>query len=267
VTRPAWEGLSGWRDRWRRSGELVLLLDFDGTLAPIVERPEAAALPPDTRRALQQLRAAPGVRLALVSGRGLDDVRARAGLGDIAYAGNHGMEIQAPGVRRIHEGAAAARPALEDVMRRLDPELAVIPGAILEDKGLTLSVHHRMVGSGAEREEVERRVRDAAAGAPELRITEGKRVLEIRPRVDWHKGKAVLFLLDHLAPVPGAPVLYMGDDATDEDAFRALAERQGGGDGVRVADPLPTDTAARWSLRDPAEVGKFLHALAAGDQV
>lgn len=259
MTRPAWDALPAWSVARRRAGRIVLLLDFDGTLAPIVDRPEDATLPPETRRALERLRRAPDVAMALVSGRGLADVRERAALPEVAYAGNHGMEIEGPGVREVHAEAAAARPELDRVVDALRPALAEIPGAILEDKGLTLSIHHRMVAPGAEAE-VERRVERATADRPRLRVTRGKRVLEVRPRVDWHKGRAVEFLLDRLAPPPGTPVLYLGDDTTDEDAFRAVASRPGGA-GVRVGEDAGA-TAAAWSLRDPADVGRLLSALA-----
>ena len=233
-----------WLRRWRESGRIVLLLDFDGTLAPIVERPELAAIPDATRAALDGLMALPGVEVALVSGRGLADVRERAAIPGIAYAGNHGMEIEGAGLHRMHPDAVAARPALAAAAQRIEPALSRIPGAFLEDKGMTLSIHFRQ--SPAERHAdvraaVEQAVRD------DLRITSGKMVLEVRPRVDWDKGKAVLFLLDQMRPPENAPVLYLGDDRTDEDAFAAV-------EGILVGNPS-AETLARSYLRDPAEVG------------
>jgi trehalose 6-phosphate phosphatase len=233
-----------WRGAWRRSGGLVLLLDLDGTLAPIATRPELAAVPVRTRAALDRLLGAPGVRAAVVSGRGVADAREHAGIPGIAYAGNHGMEMEGPGLRRVHPEARAARPELEAAAAALGKALAEVPGAFLEDKGLTLSVHFRL------------------APADRLRLTAGKMVLEVRPRVEWDKGRAVLFLLDHLRPPPAAPVLYLGDDATDEDAFRALAERGGAGEGIVVAESPPADTAARSWLRSPEEVAALFEALA-----
>jgi len=239
----------------------VLLLDFDGTLAPIVSRPELAGMPERTRAALERLLRRGDVTIAVVSGRGLSDARERAGLAGVAYAGNHGMEIEGPGFRHVHAEAAAARPRLDRVVDRLAAPLAAVPGAILEDKGLTLSVHDRMVP--AERvEEVRRAVAAAVEGEEGLRLTEGKRVLEVRPAVQWHKGRAVEFLLDALHPPPEAPVIYLGDDVTDEDAFRVLAGSVAG-EGVIVADPVPAGTAARSFLRSPEEVAALLEALAA----
>jgi trehalose 6-phosphate phosphatase len=261
----AFERVNEWREAWWRHGGLVLLLDFDGTLAPIVSRPEDAALPPETRAALDGLRECAGVEVAVVSGRGLADAREKVGIEEIAYAGNHGMEIEGPGIHRIHEGAAAARPALERVARRVQEAIDGVQGAFVEDKGLTLSVHFRM----AEAEAVPR-VREAVNAAAKeeegLRVTAGKMVLEVRPRVDWHKGRAVEFLLDTLAPHEGTPVLYLGDDTTDEDAFRALSNREGIlGEGVRIGRPEEA-TAARSVLESPMEVPEFLRRLAEGPE-
>jgi len=255
------ERLPHWRDAWRKTGKLVLLLDFDGTLAPIVPRPEDAALPDATAAALRDLRAIPSLEMAVVSGRAVADARDRVGIPDIAYAGNHGMEIEAPGLVRIHEEAAASRPRLESAAAELAHQIRGIPGVLVEDKELTLSVHYRRVAP--ERvEEVRRAVFAVAGGHEGLRVTEGKMILEVRPRVDWHKGKAVEFLLGELRPPAGAPVIYLGDDQTDEDAFRVLrAQRSVDGEGVIVADPQPIHTAASAYLRGPDEVADLLRKL------
>lgn len=261
MTVHALERVAAWGDAWRRSGRLVLLLDFDGTLAPIVSRPELAAIPERTRAALDRLLARPGVDAAVVSGRGMADARERAGIPGIAYAGNHGMEIEGPGVHRVHPEARAARPELEAAAASAARALEAVPGAFVEDKGLTLSVHYRL--APADRvAEVREAVHGAVVGRPGLRVTEGKMVLEVRPRVEWDKGRAVDFLLDHLRPPAGAPVLYLGDDTTDEDAFRALRDRGGAGEGIVVAEAPPERTAARAWLRSPGEVGTLFEALA-----
>ncbi|HEV2147887.1 MAG TPA: trehalose-phosphatase [Longimicrobiaceae bacterium] len=257
----ALERVEAWREAWRRSGRLVLLLDFDGTLAPIVERPEMAAIPEATRAALDRLLGAPGVVGAVVSGRGMADARERAGISGIAYAGNHGMEIEGPDVHRVHPEAQAARPQLEEVIAAVEPALAEVPGAFVEDKGLTLSIHYRLTPEDRV-ERVRRVVREAVEERDDLRLTEGKKVLEVRPRVEWDKGRAVLFLLGHLRPPEGAPVLYLGDDTTDEDAFRALSSWPGDGEGVLVAERPPSTTAARAYVRSPEEVGALFEALA-----
>jgi trehalose 6-phosphate phosphatase len=248
-----------WAGQQAQSGGLILLLDFDGTLAPIVEDPADARIPPETRGALDRLRCVPGVVVALVSGRALADVRSLAGIEDIAYAGNHGMEIEAPGFSRIQGEAVSVRPALDAAREALSASLSGSPGSWVEDKGLTLSIHYRLT-PGEYHDAVHTAVREAVEEHTDLHITEGKRVLEIRPRVAWDKGKAVLFLLEQW-PEPRAPVLYLGDDRTDEDAFCALRQ-EGRGEGIIVADPPSGDTAATSYLRTTTEVGRFIAALA-----
>jgi trehalose 6-phosphate phosphatase len=250
-----------WARAWSDSGRLVLLLDFDGTLAPIVDRPVSASMLPASRSALERLAGRNDVNLAIVSGRGLDDARSLARIANIAYAGNHGMEIEIAGIREVHGEAASARPDLDIVADELRGRLTAVEGALVEDKGLTLSIHFRLVAPTAVAD-----VRDAVAAAVErferLRVTEGKRVLEIRPRVDWHKGRAVAFLLDHLRPPSSAPILYVGDDRTDEDAFRALRDGAFPGDGVVVAEHPPSSTSAIAWLASPEEVADLLEAFA-----
>lgn len=257
----ALERVGGWADAWRRTGTLVLLLDFDGTLAPIAALPELAEMPETTRHALERLMALPGVTVAVVSGRGLADVRERASIPGIAYAGNHGMEISVAGVEHVHTEAAAARPVLERALGELTDAIAPIPLAFVEDKGLTLSVHFRLSPRDVlhELHAIVHRVVEPLAG---VHLTEGKQVIEVRPDVDWNKGKAVLFLLDKMQPPAGAPVLYLGDDRTDEDAFRALLEWSGPAEGILVAEHPSEDTAATAYVREPAEVGAVFEALA-----
>lgn len=253
------ERVAEWGRAWADSGTLVLLLDFDGTLAPIVEKPEDAAISTDAQLAIDRLMNA-GATIAIVSGRGLADARERLGLPSLAYAGNHGMEIEMPGLRQVHPEAAAARPSLDALVQRLEKELGAIAGAIIEDKGLTLSIHYRQVDRAAV-ERVRAAVHEAARFHAGLKVTEGKEVLEVRPDVDWHKGKAVEFLLEKMRPPEGAPILYIGDDRTDEDAFAAL-KGVGGGEGVLVSEGRPGETAASSFVETTKEVAKLLDLLA-----
>lgn len=241
------------------SGRLLLGLDFDGTLAPIVPRPEDAALPADTRQLLQRLAARTDTLVALISGRALHDLRERAGMDDVYYAGNHGLEIEGPAVHRIHDTAVAARERLGNLARRLTDSVGTIPGAIVEDKGLTLSVHYRLVTDPEQARHVRDATHEIAAQEDGLRITDGRKVVEIRPDVDWHKGRALRFLRETLtADCPDAPAVFIGDDRTDEDAFREL---RGDDCGIVVGD-APVDTAARARLESTLHVVDFLRALA-----
>jgi trehalose-phosphatase len=240
---------------------MMVALDFDGTLSPIVARPEDAALLPGFSAALAGLVARRDTVAAVVSGRGLSDVRRRIGLNAVYYAGNHGFEIEGPETRRVHEAAARARPDLERCVDALRSALADEPGTEVEDKGWTLSIHYRR----AEREGAEARVRSAVhehCRRPGLRVTGGKKVFEVRPDVRWDKGYATRFLIDVVAGDGELPAIFIGDDRTDEDAFRVVRELGGG---IVVGDPPPADTHAVAWLRGPSEVLGLVRALATED--
>jgi trehalose 6-phosphate phosphatase len=242
------------------AGSLLLGLDFDGTLAPIVPRPEHAALLPASRNALDRLAARGDTHIALVSGRSLDDLRRRVVLERVYYAGNHGLEIEGPDVHRVHEDAEAARGTLQTLVHDLERTLKPIEGVIVEDKGLTLSVHFRMVHDEAEEARVRESVHAVADDLTGIRLTDGKKVVEIRPDVDWHKGRAFRFLRDTLEERFGrAPAIFIGDDRTDEDAFRELGSTDCS---IIVGDPPQHESIAQACLRSPDDVAKFLSRLA-----
>lgn len=256
----AFDRVEDWRAARARAGGMLLALDFDGTLAPIVPIPADAALLPAAQSALRALVARADTRVAVVSGRALADVRARVGLAGVYYAGNHGLEIEGPDIERIHPEAVAAVKLIADCTATLRGQLAEYPGVLVEDKHLTLSVHFRMVSDPALEEEIVARVMASCGDRAGLRLTAGKKVVEVRPDVAWDKGRATRFLVDAvLARNGAAPVVYIGDDRTDEDAFRAL---RGRGDGVIVADPAPAESAAGAWVRSPAEVATVIAGLA-----
>lgn len=235
----------------------AVFLDYDGTLTAIVARPELAVLAPDMREAVRALaRCCP---TAIVSGRALADVAKLVGLTELYYAGNHGFEISGPHHTDIsYAPGKQFQSAVNDISRHIESGIDAIDGAFVENKVYSLSVHYRL----AAREDVpkvERVVDQALASFPNLAKRHGKEVFEIRPKIDWDKGKAVLWLLEALQ-LNGPEVLpiYVGDDVTDEDAFAAL---KGRGIGVLVSD-VPRPSSADYSLHDVAEVGQFLHMLA-----
>jgi trehalose-phosphatase len=238
-----------------RGRRLALFLDYDGALTPIVARPELAVLPDTTRDLLRRLAA--NATVSVVSGRALADVKALVGLEELVYAGNHGFEILDPERALSREIGGAFRDDVGRIRVVLREALAGIPRAWVENKTLSLSVHCRQVAEDRVAD-VEAIVDRALDGFPRLRKHCGKKVIEVRPRIDWDKGRAVLWLLEALE-LEGDDVLtvYVGDDVTDEDAFRALAGR---GVGIVVAE-TPRLTAATLRLRDPGEVRTFLEAL------
>jgi trehalose 6-phosphate phosphatase len=233
---------------------LALFLDYDGTLTPIVERPEDAVLAEPTRDVLR--RVAERHAVAIVSGRDLADVRARVGIEGLYYAGSHGFDIAGPRGSHTHEAALAAAPLLAAAAGELERGLKPLAGVQVERKRFAIAVHFRRARE-SDVAPVEAAVDRALARHPGLRKTGGKKIFELRPDVDWDKGRAVLWLLGELG-LGAALAVYIGDDVTDEDAFRALAGR---GVGIAVQD-APQPTAAHYTLRDPGEVRELLARLA-----
>jgi trehalose-6-phosphatase len=283
VDRPS--ALERWPEIARRLAgrRLALFLDYDGTLSPIVQRPELALLPAAARAVLRRLAAR--MPVAILSGRLREDVAALVGLPQLIYAGSHGFDIAGPPPASVGAAAGGSPPApaaplrhevgqgvparLAGVAERLRHELAGIDGVLVEDKRFAVAVHYRLVDA-RDLPRVEAAVDRAAAdpadpadpevGGGHLRKTGGKKVWELRPDVNWDKGGALLWLLDRLGfDRPEVAPIFLGDDVTDEDAFAAVASR--GGIGILVADE-PRATAAAYRLRDPAEALEWLTRLA-----
>ena len=241
------------RDRIRRAQTLFLLLDYDGTLTPIVARPELALCSPKVKVLLEKLRDCPGVSVAIMSGRSLEDIRGKIGVSRITYVGNHGLEIENPAGIHRKRLSPAREEELKTIRMTLEETLRFIPGILLEDKGPILTVHYRNAPpeySGNVPQVVEK---VAEKGKDRWQIVSGKKILEIRPRVNFGKGKAVRDLLKTI-PADGLLPIYLGDDRTDEDAFRVLEDR-----GISIfVGPGSTTSDARYFLNDPSEVQEFL---------
>jgi len=258
---PLWPARDAVADRLAGAPGVVCCLDFDGVLAPIVDDPDAAVMAPRLRERLVALRDCESVRVAVVSGRGLGDLRDRIGVPGVDYAGNHGLERLSDGERSVAADARPSRATVARVCDRLGDRLAHVPGVRIEDKDLTATVHVRGVPDDRV-PEVERTVRETveeatSAGGPALEIRDGKAIREVRPAVDRDKGSAVRQLARR-APDGWLP-LYVGDDVTDEDAFEALRER-GDGLGVLVGD---RQTAADYRLGSQRDVRELLDLVVA----
>ena len=242
----------------------AVFLDYDGTLTPIVDRPEDAVISESMREAVRGL--AGRCTVCVVSGRDRPVVQSLMGVDDLVVAGSHGFDIWSPEGGAIeHQAAAGSEELLERVTSRLRDELDPIDGALIEPKKASVAVHYRLV-SEEERPAVEAVVeRLLAEYAEELKVTPGKMVYELQPKLDWDKGKAVLYLLgaldlDRDDVVP----FYIGDDITDEHAFEALSGR---GIGVFVGSADDPEvggrtTAADFVLDSTEEVERFLDTLA-----
>lgn len=241
-----------------RPERLALFLDYDGTLTPIVSRPEEAVLSAEMRETVRSLAAR--VPVIIVSGRGRRNVEEMVGIEGLGYVGSHGFDIVGPGGP---DGSGVAREVAADVLPTLDvaeqelrDAIGHIPGALVERKRFGIAVHFRLVADGAFGQ-IDEAVRATLARHGDLRRAEGKKVIELRPDVDWDKGSAVLWLLGELGLAEAHPV-HLGDDLTDETVFSAIAGR---GTGIFVGND-DRDTEATLRLDDPKQVGEFLTAIA-----
>ena len=236
----------------------VIFLDFDGTLSPIVDHPDQAELPEDTAVTLDRLKSL--CRIAVISGRDLPDVRRRVGIEGIYYAGSHGFDIVDPEQRKIRTGVGTeALPELDTAEKELRQKLHSISGAEVERKKFSLAVHFRRA-SDDDIPSVEDIVDQVHGNHKTLRKAHGKKIFELQPDVNWNKGKAVRRLLEIMDVNNRSRILpvYIGDDVTDEDAFRALRVD---GVGIVVHHGRPKQTFADYILTDPAQVNRFLIKL------
>ena len=232
----------------------LLFLDFDGTLAPIVEHHADAAISEEMRELVKEL--AEIYQVAIISGRGMADVKQRVNLPDLYYAGSHGYEISGPNnFLKENEEAQKVLPLFDEIEPILRKELQKVKGVDFERKKFTLAIHYRQVKPEHE-QEVHDEVNKVLRDYPKLNGAGGKKVIEIRPDIDWHKGKAVEFLKRELSEEENHFSIYVGDDVTDEDAFREVDH----GLGILVGEHSQ-DTFADYSLQDLEEVEIFIKEL------
>ena len=256
------------RDRERFGAALgrrwpAVFLDYDGVLTPIVDRPEDAVMSAAMRSTVCDL--ARRCPVCVVSGRDRAVVQRLMGMDELVVAGSHGFDIWHPRRDALeHEAASGFEALVAEVTDRLRQEVAGLTGVAVEPKRASVAVHYRLADEPA-RTRVTALVERLLAERPEeLKLTPGKMVYEILPNLDWNKGRAVDYLLDTLGLTgPGVVPIYLGDDVTDEDAFRALANR-GVGVGVYVGDAVRLDrsTAAQFTVDDPDQVRTLLDSLA-----
>ena len=270
--------------------QLAFFLDYDGTLTPIVDNPSDAILSEEARSVVRALAAR--YPTAIVSGRARATAQGLVQLDELYYAGSHGFDIQGPRKASGAPTISGRQETDEEDEERPVPSLsyqvadsfrpgagagqgawwrrqvAGINGAMVEDNTFSVSVHYRMVAEGEDRERVEQVVDAVLEKMPMLKRTEGKMVYELRPSADWDKGKAVAWLLEQIRKEFAEDVelypVYIGDDVTDEDAFRIMYEL--GGIGIKVSETAVEDgTAASWRLDRPSDVVQFLRHFAQRD--
>ncbi|CAK9186442.1 unnamed protein product [Ilex paraguariensis] len=247
--------------------QIVMFLDYDGTLSPIVEDPDRAFMSKEMRETVRDV--AKYFPTAVVSGRCRDKVYSFIGLSELYYAGSHGMDIKGPTTGHKYkkgnqsvlcQPAREFLPMINEVYKALLEETKSIPGATVENNKFCISVHFRCVDE-KKWDALAEQVRSVLKDYPKLRLTQGRKVLEVRPTIKWDKGKALEFLLKSLGYANSSNVfpIFIGDDRTDEDGFKVLRKR-GQGIGILVSK-VPKETNASYSLQEPSEVMYFLQRL------
>lgn len=240
---------------------IFLFLDYDGTLTPIADTPQKAVIPEKTRELLNDLSTKHNCALAIISGRSLDDIKRIVGLKGIIYVGNHGLQIQGPKIKFAAQVPLRYKSVLKQIKNELNKKLSFIKGAFIEDKGLSLTLHYRLVDK-KQIHHVKTIFHETVIlyfVGDKIRIKPGKMVLEIRPPVEWDKGKVVLWLLTRqlfAARKERVLPVYIGDDIADEDAFKVLKNK-----GLTIFVGRPRESYAGYYLKDPDEVADFLRRV------
>ncbi len=243
----------------RRSRWVAVFTDFDGTLVRIRRHPGRVQLSRRVKNLLVAL-AGRGVVVGVVSGRRLEELRAKVDISRIWYAGAHGFFLRTPGNRNIVLLSPTERVTIARAQRFLTRRLSDVPGIALEPKRATLAVHYRL--ASRRNREFARKVVGALLGRePRLSVLSGKKVWELLPaghhgpRVDKATAIQLVLQRERKRHTRGRwLVFYLGDDTTDERIFQKL-------EGISVAVGKTRHTAARFFLRSPGEVGQFLERL------
>ena len=247
------------KEKWSDLRELisgsriVLFLDFDGTLTSVHDRPELAQLSRSMRSRLFRL--ASSVTVAIVSGRDRHDVAEKVGLENLTYAGCHGFDIEDPNLPPVpkfaHYVTAGEVKGFGEAIR---DAVGSVSGTIVKVKTWAVAVHYREVAPG-NIDHLESSIMKLVDSCSKFRARKGKKVIEVTPDVDWDKGRAVAWLLNIFEERDGPALpIYIGDDITDEDAFRTLS-----GLGITIlVSGRDKETEASFRAKDPEEVGWFL---------
>ena len=241
--------------RLRVAKRIFFFFDYDGTLTPIVSHPEEAILSKEIKSLLLALKKNPRYILAIVTGRSIEDIRNRVGLKGIYYIGNHGLEIFEPkkGIKQLFPLGVV--PELKKIRDELSRQFMGIEGIFIEDKKSILAIHYRNADLRwvpSILMAIKQKLKNSVAP---LGLGFGKYVVEVRPNSTVNKGTAVLELLDQFNQDEVLP-LYIGDDQTDEDAFRVLNRR-----GITIFVGLSGNSSAQYYVNDPLEVHEFLRMI------
>ena len=251
--KPVWPSWPAIRRRLMSKKNILVLLDLDGTIVPIASRPKDARLDPRTKKILSMMTASDHIRLCVISGRSVRDLRSILGIRKLHYIGNHGFEIRIPGIpsSKIPVSPTKIIKYLATAAKRFRAGSRSFLGAIFENKGHTLSLHYKNI-TQKDLKAFRKYCQDIRRELKALPLIwrRGKKVLEILPDVRWNKGSAALLICDRF---PDRIPVALGDDRTDEDMFRALKRR-----GITVRVGRSKRSAAEYYLESQRQVKAFL---------
>lgn len=245
-----WDKKQGLKERIFSKKKIVFFLDYDGTLTPIVSRPQLAVLNADMRETIKKI-VDKGHNVSIVSGRMREDVEQLVGVKGIFYAGSHGMDIKGPSFSLVCEQAQATVSEISQVIDQAKKELADIKGIVIEEKHFSVALHYRLVEEEEGIFKIKTFVKKIVSKNKKLRLMEGKKVFEVLPNIEWNKGQAIRWLMQSLnLSWQDSSVVYIGDDLTDEYAFSCVRTR---GAGILVASQV-RPSAAEFYLSSPEGV-------------
>lgn len=238
------------------SKKIFLLLDYDGTVIPIKKHPLLAVPPKQTKYLLSNLMKHPNIFVGIITGRSLKDIRSLIGIKNLCFAANHGFEIYYKKQKWIHPDAKIIVPKLKQILADLNWELKAVEGTYIENKGLTISVHYRNV-KPKYIPFIKKTLKNVTSlHDSSLKLTSGKKVFEIRPNIEWNKGQAIIKILKLQRAMGKSIIIFIGDDKTDEDAFRLLPPSS-----ITVRVGRSKSTHAKYFVRSTLEVHQLIKEI------
>jgi trehalose 6-phosphate phosphatase len=243
-----------------RSDETFLFLDYDGTLVSFKGRPQEVITPPEVKIILSNLLKLPKFRVFIVSGRMLHEIKHLLSIKGLSFAALHGLQIElSNGKNFFWEQAQNIRILLEEIKQTIFNVFKNEKRLHIEDKEFTLAFHYRLLPNDLVEETVEKfeNIIKKFDTNNILNLIYGSKVVEIRPK-GWDKGKAVELILNNVVKSKNTLPIYIGDDTTDEDAFKQIEKT---GITIIVTNKINRPTFAKYWLKDTDDVLIFLKSL------
>jgi trehalose-phosphatase len=256
MTRTLNEALDGALAQYVHGSRLVVLADYDGTLAEYANRPTHARMPAPTRAVLTTLAVQPRVAVGIISGRELDDLKCMVGIPGLFYAGTSGLEYDLRGETTMHPLLPHSIGILSRAERALQILLRDFPGAWLEHKQFGLTIHYRDLDARFVSDLHERLGWELAKWGDRLHVITGAKAVDVTPNLGWTKGTAVEFFLQRAGPKP-RELIYLGDESCDLEALWEVGIH----DGITIGVGRNSPTTAQYGLPDADAVEKLLEHL------